>query len=91
MKRRILIFLLIMVLGMPVALALAQAGSYAVTWSTIAGGGGISGAGTFAIHGTSGQAALGQMSDGTYSLTGGFWASDMGVYRSYLPIILKLA
>jgi hypothetical protein len=55
------------------AAALAQ---YSVNWFKIAGGGGTSSGGDYALSGTIGQAdAGGPLTGGTYSLTGGFWAA----------------
>jgi hypothetical protein len=56
-----------------VCAALAQ--SYSINWYKVAGGGGISTNGNYAISGTIGQHdAGGPMTGGNYSLTGGFWA-----------------
>src|SRR5215472_16420498 len=53
--------------------ALAQ--SYSIDWYKIAGGGGTSTNGQFALSGTIGQHdAGGPMTGGNYSLTGGFWS-----------------
>ena len=53
----------------------ANAQSYSVDWYKIAGGGGTSTGGTYAVSGTIGQHdAGGPMTGGNYSLTGGFWA-----------------
>ena len=55
--------------------ATAFAQSYTIDWYKIAGGGGTSTGGTYAVSGTIGQPdASGAMSGGNYSLTGGFWA-----------------
>ena len=49
--------------------------SYSIDWSKVAGGGGTSSNGQYAISGTIGQHdAGGPMTGGNYSLTGGFWA-----------------
>jgi hypothetical protein len=53
----------------------AMAQSYSINWYKVAGGGGTSTGGTYAVSGTVGQHdAGGPMTGGTYSLTGGFWA-----------------
>ena len=56
------------------AAALAQ--SYSINWHTIDGGGGTSTGGVFAVSGTVGQpdANAQPMTNGTFSLTGGFWS-----------------
>ena len=49
--------------------------SYSIDWYKVAGGGGTSTGGTYAVSGTIGQHdAGGPMTGGNYSLTGGFWA-----------------
>jgi hypothetical protein len=48
---------------------------YAISWSTIDGGGGTSAGGGYTLSGTIGQPdASGPLSGGVYTLTGGFWA-----------------
>ena len=54
---------------------LGTAQTYTVDWYKIAGGGGTSTGGVYAVSGTIGQPdASGAMSGGSYSLTGGFWS-----------------
>ena len=49
--------------------------SYSIDWHKIAGGGGTSSNGQYAVSGTIGQPdASGAMTGGNYSLTGGFWS-----------------
>ena len=49
--------------------------SYSIDWYKIAGGGGTSTGGVYAVSGTIGQPdASGVMTGGNYSLTGGFWS-----------------
>jgi hypothetical protein len=53
----------------------ARAQQYSINWYKIAGGGGTSTGGVYAVSGTIGQHdAGGPMTGGNYSLTGGFWA-----------------
>jgi len=53
----------------------APAQSYNIDWYKIAGGGGTSTGGVYNLTGTIGQPEAGTtMSDGYYTLTGGFWA-----------------
>jgi hypothetical protein len=68
--------------------ALAQTGSgYDLTWSTIDGGGGSSGGGGYQLAGTFGQPDAGAtLSNGVYSLSGGFWAGAASGTRVYLPL-----
>lgn len=53
----------------------AGAQQYSIDWYKVAGGGGTSTGGLYAVSGTIGQHdAGGPMAGGNYSLTGGFWA-----------------
>lgn len=57
------------------AVNFAPAQNYSVDWYKIAGGGGTSTGGNYAVSGTIGQHdASGAMSGGAYSVTGGFWS-----------------
>jgi hypothetical protein len=79
MKKLVLIFsLLIPIIGF--------AQQYSIDWYKIAGGGGTSTGGTYAVSGTIGQHdAGGPMTGGNYSLTGGFWALISVVQTPGLP------
>ena len=60
--------------------------SYTIDWSKIAGGGGTSTSGVYAVSGTIGQHdASGAMSGGPYSVTGGFWSLIAVVQTAGLP------
>ena len=66
--------------------ALAFAQTYSIDWYQIAGGGGASSNGQYAVTGTIGQPeAGGAMSGGGYSLTGGFWSLISVVQTPGLP------
>lgn len=56
--------------------AISAAGqSYSIDWYKVAGGGGTSSNGQYVVSGTVGQPDAGVfMTNGPYSLTGGFWA-----------------
>lgn len=55
--------------------AITRAQSYSINWYKVAGGGGTSTGGGYALSGTIGQPdASTPMTGGNYSLTGGFWA-----------------
>ncbi len=70
MKKLILFCLLASGLCLP-----AWAQQYSIDWHKVAGGGGTSTGGVYAVSGTIGQHdAGGPMAGGNYSLTGGFWA-----------------
>jgi hypothetical protein len=52
-----------------------HAQNYSIGWYKVAGGGGTSSNGQYVVSGTIGQHdAGGPMTNGNYSLTGGFWA-----------------
>ncbi|HNQ90500.1 MAG TPA: hypothetical protein PKM73_17945 [Verrucomicrobiota bacterium] len=53
--------------------ATLHAQPYDLRWHTIAGGGGASNGGAFALSGTIGQPEAASMSDGSYTIDGGFW------------------
>ena len=64
----------------------ATAQSYSIDWYKIAGGGGTSTGGVYAVSGTLGQPdASGAMTGGSYSLTGGFWSLIAVVQTAGLP------
>jgi len=64
--------ILLLTLLVPV-IGLAQ--SYSIDWYKIAGGGGTSTNGQYAVSGTIGQHDAGNtMAGGNYSVTGGFWS-----------------
>jgi hypothetical protein len=67
--------------------ARAQSTNYSISWYTIAGGGGTSTGGNFALSGTIGQHATASMSGGTYSLTGGFWSILSAVQTPGAPLL----
>jgi hypothetical protein len=68
--------------------ALSQAQSYSINWFKIAGGGGSSTNGQYALSGTVGQQdASGPMTGGTYSLTGGYWSRVAAVQTPGAPIL----
>jgi hypothetical protein len=62
--------------------------NYSVDWYKIAGGGGTSTGGVYAVNGTIGQPdASGAMTGGNYSLTGGFWALISIVQTPGAPLL----
>lgn len=59
----------------PLAFCLIAQAQYSIDWSKIAGGGGTSTNGQYALSGTIGQPdAGGPFTNGQYSVAGGFWA-----------------
>jgi hypothetical protein len=66
----------------------ASAQPYSIDWYKIAGGGGTSTGGVYAVSGTIGQHdAGGPMTGGNYSLTGGFWALISVVQTPGAPLL----
>lgn len=69
-------------------LCLPAPAQYAITWSTIDGGGGASTGGVYSVRGTIGQPdAGGAMSNGLYSVTGGFWALPTAIQTVGAPTL----
>jgi hypothetical protein len=71
--------------GLVFSFASAQ---YAIAWSTIDGGGGTSTGGVYSVRGTIGQPDAGPtMTNGQYSVTGGFWALPTAVQTPDAPVL----
>jgi hypothetical protein len=70
---------------LPATLASAQ--SYSLDWFTVAGGGGASTGGVFAVSGTIGQADAGTLTGGNFTLTGGYWAVIAAIQTPGLPYL----
>ena len=81
---------LALLLALALAVGLAQAGSYAVTWQVLAGGGGpvASSGGSVSLNGTSGQPVSGPSAGGAVTLGAGYWHAG-AASPVYLPIILR--
>ena len=66
----------------------ASAQNYSIDWSTIDGGGGTSAGGVYSVSGTIGQPDAGAaMTNGQYSVTGGFWALPTAVQVTGAPTL----
>ena len=79
----------LMIAGLWLALSPVSAQTYSVDWSKLAGGGGTSTGGVYAVSGTIGQPdASGAMTNGQYSVTGGFWVLPQAVQVSDAPRLL---
>jgi hypothetical protein len=93
MKTNIL-WLLILTLGslLTPALHAQSGGAFDLGWSKIAGGGGTSAGGAFAVSGTIGQPdASGPMTGGKFTLTGGFWPLPIAVQSENAPTLVILS
>jgi len=81
MKRLFLLFGLLMP-----AIGFAQ--NYSIGWYKLSGGGGTSTGGVFSVSGTIGQPdASGAMTNGQYSVTGGFWSLINVVQTPGAPVL----
>jgi hypothetical protein len=77
--------LLLLAIGLPAIIAHAQ---YSIGWSKIAGGGGTSTGGVYAVSGTIGQHdAGGPITNGQYSITGGFWVLPQAAQVTGAPAL----
>lgn len=71
------------------ASCLRAPGQYTIDWQTIEGGGGTGTGGVYSVSGTIGQPdAGGPMTNGQYSVTGGFWVLPTAVQSSNAPTLL---
>jgi len=68
--------------------ASASAQTYSIDWFTIDGGGGTSTGGVYSVSGTIGQPdAGGPLTNGQYSVTGGFWVLPTAVKTPGAPTL----
>ena len=78
-------------IGLAAAFALAASASaqnYSIDWFTIDGGSGTSTGGVYSVSGTIGQPDAGAtMTNGQYSVTGGFWALPAAVQVTGAPTL----
>ena len=89
MKRCLPLVVIVLVLLAVIApVALAQ-GGYAMTRSVIAGGGGASAGGPYALQGTIGQPVTGVSAQGDYDVSSGFWGRVQFFFEVYLPLLLR--
>jgi hypothetical protein len=66
---------------------IGEAQSYSIDWFKIAGGGGTSTGGVYAVSGTIGQPDAGAMSGGNYSVAGGYWGIFAAVQTPGAPLL----
>ena len=89
MKRRLsLIFIGLALLALGTSVVFAQ-GSYTMSRSLIAGGGGFSNSGVYGVQGTIGQPLTTVSSAGGYDLASGFWGWLESFFDVYLPLVLR--
>ena len=89
--KQTMIFLTLAAVLLLVPVVLAQSGGdYDLTWSTVdSGGDTFSTGGDYSLGGTIGQPDAGLLTGGDYTLAGGFWGGAVGMYRVYLPLVLR--
>jgi hypothetical protein len=75
-------------LGILLPSVILHAQSYSIDWFKIAGGGGTSTGGLYQVSGTIGQPDAGQvMTNGQFSVTGGFWVLPIAVQTVGAPTL----
>ena len=77
----------LIIAGLLVALPTLPAQTYSIDWSKIAGGGGTSTGGVYAISGTTGQPDAGRMSGSNFAIDGGFWGFIAAVQTPGAPLL----
>ena len=86
----LLMVLSLILLGVAVDVQAQTGEGYDLTWNTIDNGGGTSSNGGYTLDGTIGQPdASTSLSNGGYSLVGGFWNMTAQPYSIYLPLVLR--
>ena len=64
-----------------------------ISWWTVDGGAAVPelNGGSYALQGTTGQSDAGMLSNGRFTLNGGYWNTSISdpAYTVYLPIVLK--
>jgi hypothetical protein len=88
-----LIALALVILLLASGAALSAPEGFAIFWWTVDGGGAVPAltGGTLSLQGTLGQPDAGMLSNGRFSLEGGFWVPSIGDSTRwvYLPIVIK--
>ena len=91
MKRLLGLFLLLAFLLSP-GIVFSSPNDLGLSWWTVDGGGTVPklSGGPYSLQGTTGQADAGLLSNGRYTLNGGYWNPGVSPpYRVYLPMMLK--
>lgn len=66
-----------------------ESSSYAITWSTMASGGGTAQSASYNVNGTVGQPNVGQVSSTLYRANIGYWHRIREAYMVYLPTVIR--
>jgi len=91
LRNSLIVVIVLLATSLLLAVVWAQSSAdYDLSWSTIDGGGGVSGGSSYVVMGTAGQLDAGPaMSSADFRLVGGFWAGARVSYRIYLPLVLR--
>ena len=93
MMKRPLVLLLLLTLLLATGVVLSAPNSPVISWWTVDGGGAVPElhGGAYTLQGTTGQADAGMLSNGRYTLNGGYWNASVSnsTHIVYLPVIVK--
>lgn len=91
MRRLILVWLIVTLLGMVVAAVAANRSSaiYGLTPNVLPSGGQSASSADYALEATVGQTFIGKSSSADYALCNGFWCQIAATYRVFLAIVLR--
>lgn len=90
-RRKFVLLMMVLLVSALTTLSVSAAvgTTYAIEWDVIAGGGGHSVGGTYALHGTVGQHVAGPISGSGYGIQAGFWYRLLEEILVFLPLVLK--
>ena len=70
-------------------LSMSSGAGYSIDWSTIDGGGGATGGGSYQMIAVIGQPDAGTGAGGSFTLLGGFLPGTLQPWQQYVPVIRK--
>ena len=89
-KRKKAMLLAVALLSCLLVVGFAQAyRTPAADWWVIGGGGGHLATAPYTLDGTVSQAVVGTVRQVPYDLCAGFWCGAEGIYRVYLPLVIR--
>jgi hypothetical protein len=94
MKRR-MIWSLVVIALLVSAWVVAAGGGYEIPWNSVDGGGGMSSNGRYEMLGSMGQPDAGELSGGSYDMTGGYLGITQLLLTNplnhpiYLPVVIR--
>ena len=87
---QVVLILAVLMLAITTLNASSAPSAVEVQRHVIAGGGGRSEAGNYALHGTIGQPVAGTTGNSPYDLCAGFWCGGgMETYKLYIPLAMQ--